>query len=187
MSTSGNEQLDSLRARAKSAPTIPALWVDLATALESSGELDESLSAWRMVLALVPSSNPALEAIARIDSADTAETRASTEIQTDVEAPEVTGSTEPAQGKIDIDSLISSLESGLPVDETATEADEAVSAGGAIDEELEATETLARIYESQNLTLEAAKIYERLADREHDEDRAETLRAKARDLRKLAS
>lgn len=170
--------IDQLQRLLADAPDLPALWVQLAAALESADRSDEAAEAWRMADLLVPNS-PAIQ---------TAINKLGLPGPSPVESPDVEPApAAPASDPFDLDALIDDLQSGVarPQEDVGSSTPAATNPPQT-DDDL-ATETLARIFESQGHLTEASRVYETLAERASDPNEAAALRAEADDLRRRAS
>jgi hypothetical protein len=181
-----------LRTLIGAAPNLPSLWIRLATALEASGQISEALRAWTSASLLVPNSEIISAALSRLNERASSEESGSispvpkqAEQADPVEPP--SGSSESDRDDkvehLDIDTLITDLQSGRR-EPTLDLADVEDAPDQGTGSDLVVSETLARIYETQNHLGEAVKIYEALADREKDANKADVFRARAADLRK---
>lgn len=191
-----------LRALAEATPDVPSTWIKLASALEESGAVAEAKEAWRTAWLLVPNSPRITEVAERLGidlervGAETERFGAETGIPANAGSPpskpaststsqeEADPKSDPAE--LDIDTLISDLQSGRSKTTVEFEEPERDAANDPQSEGL-VSETLAKIYESQNHLAEAAEIYEILAGRADDTERADLLGARAADLRKRSS
>lgn len=174
----------SLRALVAAAPDIVENWVLLAQSLEASGELVEAASAWRMAHRLLPNSPLISDAVTRLETVPATDVvfQKPSEASEPDQSGEAAGA--PNAEPLNIDALISDLESGKPANETENHEEVAYVSSSASESDEIATETLAKIYEGQNLFEDAARIYRLLADREKDSAKSEILHARAEDLRR---
>jgi len=178
------ETIERLRAITVESSDLPTVWIVLAESFEKLGDLTQAMGAWRMAHRLVPNSPRIASAIRRLESGASEASAASSthESQPDVE-PTETPSESRQHASLDLDLLISDLQSGRSLPDSEHHQPEPEPAAQTDDEEI-ATETLAKIFESQRHFSDAARIYDLLADREGDAAKAEVYHARSEDLRK---
>lgn len=191
--SSGNsvdETIETLRAIAVASPDLPSVWVRLAESLEVVGAPEQAIDAWRMAHRLVPNSARISTSLRRLESEHVgAETQNPTKAVASIpdsqpeEEPSQARTADRQQASLDLDLLISDLQSGRSLTESEHSVADSDPVAQTEDEEI-ATETLAKIFESQKLFADAARIFDLLADREENAVKAETQRARAKDLRK---
>ena len=188
-----------LRALAAAAPDLAGYQVDLARALEQQGDRSAAIDAWKHARLLVPNSPVIADALERLgyvadnDLVIDAEIDAEVDAQVDAEVVDPRVESDGAgpqidprpSASLDLEMLIYDLQHGRSGTGGEDATDES-SLGLEDTSEEVATETLARIFESQNHFAEAARIYDLLADREENAGSAAALRARAEDLRRRA-
>jgi tetratricopeptide (TPR) repeat protein len=200
------EALPLLEELVASAPAYAAAYVALARAYETERRWDEAFKTWQKARFLVPNSPAVAAGLRRVAAALAHPGAAATEawrpaehagaVETPVEAPAWTKvgevvqaerpETEPVEAPPDfedLDRLIEELESArivpdpephtIPPPDLENEIDDMVS------------ETLAKIYASQNQYEEAARVYEKLAARQPE--RATEFLHLATEMRRKAS
>ncbi len=178
----------ALEQRIAAAPHLVVEYVRLARILEARGELKAAAAAYQRAHFFLPNGTAIIESLRRLaEFVDTAPPPITISRPRTIETPEhvleeeshpVPEVEEPPEPAIDeIDALIQGLQAGALGRGQSEEVVIEEELGQ--DDGLIATETLATIYASQNQFEEAMSVYNRLAAKETDPDKAAKLREKA--------